>query len=101
MLLEHLLRTQAGSVKIEHLLWMVFEGNDLEDSYEAARAEREWDSQEHSLDDSHRASKFGLDETLRDEYVKSRSRDGTEQEPGRQFQHDGPDSDEHTQRPPK
>lgn len=37
--LEHLLETQADSVRIEHLLWMVFEGNDLEDTYVENRAD--------------------------------------------------------------
>jgi lysophospholipase L1-like esterase len=33
MLLEYLLNTKSDSLKIRHLLWMIFEGNDLEDSY--------------------------------------------------------------------
>ena len=41
MLLEHTLQTMGDSLKIERLLWMVFEGNDLEDSYEARRPVRD------------------------------------------------------------
>jgi len=33
MLLQHLLRTKGDSFKIRHLLWMIYEVNDLEDSY--------------------------------------------------------------------
>jgi hypothetical protein len=33
LLLEHLLETQPDSMRIERLLWMIFEGNDLENDY--------------------------------------------------------------------
>ena len=37
MLLRHLLSAGDDNVQISHLLWMIFEGNDLEDSYAAQR----------------------------------------------------------------
>jgi hypothetical protein len=37
MLLEHLLETQADSMRIERLLWMIFEGNDLENDFGESR----------------------------------------------------------------
>lgn len=37
-LLEHLLRTQRDRARPEHLLWMLFEGNDLENSYAEQRS---------------------------------------------------------------
>lgn len=37
MLLEYMFQTQEDSFKIRHLLWMIYEGNDLEDSYETLR----------------------------------------------------------------
>jgi lysophospholipase L1-like esterase len=33
LLLEHMLLTQSDSMRIGRLLWMIFEGNDLEDDY--------------------------------------------------------------------
>lgn len=39
-LIKYILRTQKGSVKVGHLLWMIFEGNDLEDSYALRRPEQ-------------------------------------------------------------
>ncbi len=38
MLLEHMLQTKQDTFKIQHLLWMIFEGNDLEDSYKILRS---------------------------------------------------------------
>jgi len=37
MLLENILRTKANAVKVRHVLWMICEGNDLEDSYDTER----------------------------------------------------------------
>ena len=37
MLLEHLLATNVDSMRVGRLLWMIFEGNDLENSYEEMR----------------------------------------------------------------
>jgi hypothetical protein len=37
MLLEHLLATNVDSMRVGRLLWMIFEGNDLEDSYDELR----------------------------------------------------------------
>jgi hypothetical protein len=37
LLLEDLLRRYGGRMRIEHLLWLIYEGNDLEDSYETDR----------------------------------------------------------------
>jgi hypothetical protein len=37
MMLQYLLRTKGDSFKIRHLLWMIYESNDLEDSYESLR----------------------------------------------------------------
>jgi hypothetical protein len=37
-LLEFLLRSEAHSFRVEHLLWMIFEGNDLENSYATTRS---------------------------------------------------------------
>lgn len=37
LLLEHLLETHRDSIRVEHVLWMIFEGNDLENSYADAR----------------------------------------------------------------
>lgn len=34
-LLDYLLHQETGGLKIRHLLWMIYEGNDLEDSYTA------------------------------------------------------------------
>ncbi len=34
MLLEYLLNKKGDSLTVRHLLWMIFEGNDLEDSYQ-------------------------------------------------------------------
>jgi hypothetical protein len=37
MLLEHILQTKPRAITIRHLLWMIFEGNDLEDDYQSFR----------------------------------------------------------------
>jgi hypothetical protein len=37
MLLEHVLQRNPESFKIKQLLWMIYEGNDLEDSYQTYR----------------------------------------------------------------
>lgn len=37
LLLDDLLRKNRGSVPIKHLLWLIYDGNDLEDSYEDGR----------------------------------------------------------------
>jgi acetyltransferase AlgX (SGNH hydrolase-like protein) len=37
MLLEHLLATNGDSMRVGRLLWMIFEGNDLENSYDELR----------------------------------------------------------------
>lgn len=37
MLLEYLFQTKGTGFKPEHVLWMIFEANDLEDSYETQR----------------------------------------------------------------
>jgi len=37
MLLEYMLQTEPDSIKIRHLLWMIFESNNLEGSYETLR----------------------------------------------------------------
>ena len=37
MLLEHLLATNGDSMRVGRLLWMIFEGNDLENSYDEMR----------------------------------------------------------------
>lgn len=44
LLLEHLLGTKEKSLKPDRLLWMIFEGNDLEDSYLDLRIKRLRDS---------------------------------------------------------
>jgi hypothetical protein len=41
MLLEYVLREKADSARIEHLLWTIYEGNDLEDSYEPLNSAQE------------------------------------------------------------
>ena len=47
MLLEDVLEKEGGwGFKIRHLLWMIYEGNDLEDNYETLRA-----AEEHALRD--------------------------------------------------
>jgi hypothetical protein len=38
-LLKYMLKTQKDSMKIRKLLWMIYEGNDLEGSYESERPE--------------------------------------------------------------
>lgn len=49
-LLEYLLNTHADSLKIEQLLWMIYEGNDLENSYAELRRPPEPEQQaSHSL----------------------------------------------------
>lgn len=37
MILEYMLRTKPDTMTIRQLLWMIFEGNDLEDSFETLR----------------------------------------------------------------
>jgi lysophospholipase L1-like esterase len=37
MLLEYMLTAKSQQLRIRHLLWMIYEGNDLEDSYETLR----------------------------------------------------------------
>jgi hypothetical protein len=46
MLLKYLLHTNPESMKIEHLLWVIFEGNDLEDYYETFRSQDPHESNE-------------------------------------------------------
>jgi hypothetical protein len=46
MLLEYMLRTKPGLMKVDHLLWMIFEGNDLEEPYETYRLQLPHESDE-------------------------------------------------------
>jgi hypothetical protein len=38
MLLEYVYQTKPETLKVDHLIWMIFEGNDLEESYEELQA---------------------------------------------------------------
>jgi hypothetical protein len=46
MLLDYILRKKGDRFKIRHLLWMIYEGNDLEENYETLRA-----AEEHAIRD--------------------------------------------------
>jgi len=41
MLLQYVLKNKKDAFKIRHLLWMIYEGNDLEEEYETLRAAEE------------------------------------------------------------
>lgn len=52
LLLRYVLDTQGPALNIEHVLWMIFEGNDLEDDYEVVRppTARDPESAGHAVD---------------------------------------------------
>ena len=70
LLLEHMLK-QGREFRVRHLLWMIYEGNDLEDSYETMRPVQH-SNQRSLFADTIVESLLGIPTKIRDEAIVNR-----------------------------
>ena len=76
LLLEHVLTAHPGSFRPQRILWLVFEGNDLEDDYAARRISNKGGVLEHALGGTVVATAFNLPALIRGESLLQRVSEG-------------------------
>lgn len=75
-LLAYLLRDREPPIAVEHLLWLIYEGNDLEDSYEARQPEPAEGRLSPIIGDTLLGFVLDLPQTLKSESVINKLRSG-------------------------